>query len=101
MNHHQHYPTKSSEEKASPIGRFLLPLCSQELDNGFGAGEEVAPVPPDGVVRVSFGDGGWVSWGFFWSGLRGHEDIVMCQSILTRCSRDPALSSLSPQRSLS
>lgn len=32
------------------------------MDNGFGAGEEVAPVPPDGVIRVRFGDGGWVSW---------------------------------------
>lgn len=41
------------------------------------------------------------SLGLFWSGLRGHENIEMCQSILTGCSRDPALSSLSPQRSLS
>jgi hypothetical protein len=77
LNRHQHYPT-GLLQKASPIRCFLLPLRSQELDNGFGAGQKAATVPPDGVSRVRFSDGGWVSW-IVWSGLGNMRNIIMCK----------------------
>jgi hypothetical protein len=97
-NYHQHMIVRQiCWRKALPIRCFLLPLGSKELDDGFCTREEAVAVTPDGVFGVGFGDGGGVPW-VVWSGLRS---IKYCNvSSLTGCSRDPALSSLSPARSL-
>lgn len=40
---------------------FFLPFLGEELDDLVGALDELVAVSPDGVGRVGFGDGLWVS----------------------------------------